>query len=48
MEEKKMEVLRKELNCLIEHGAEFEEIQRVSMKLDDCLVEYYKEKLGEE
>ena len=45
MEMKEMEILREELNQLIEQGADFLEIQKVSTKLDECLVRYYKEQL---
>ena len=40
--------MEEELNSLIEKGANVEEIQRVSLLLDECLVEYYSEKLKKE
>ena len=43
----KIENLRKELNELISKNADFSEIQNVSRKLDECIVEYYNEKLKE-
>lgn len=43
-----IEELRKELNNLIENGADFEEIQKVSFILDECLIEYYNNKLEKE
>ena len=45
MPNKKIEDLRQNLNELISKGADFSEIQRVSQLLDECLVEYYNEKL---
>lgn len=44
MVNQKIENLRKELNQLIEKGADFTEIQRVSLLLDQCVIEYYDEK----
>ena len=37
--------LREELNRLIENKADFEEIQKISRKLDECLLNYYNEKM---
>ena len=48
MPNKKINDLRDKLNNLITNGADFSEIQRVSQLLDDCLVEYYNEKLKKE
>lgn len=48
MHNKKIEDLRQKLNTLIITGADFAEIQRVSQLLDDCLVEYYNERLKKE
>lgn len=48
MPSKKIEDLRQTLNELIGKGADFSEIQRVSQLLDECLVEYYNNKLKEE
>lgn len=48
MPNKKIEELREELNRLITNQADFTEIQKVSQSLDECLVEYYTEKLKEE
>ena len=48
MPNKKINELRDKLNSLITDGADFSEIQKVSQLLDDCLVEYYNEKLKEE
>ena len=45
MENEKINILREELNKLIDMGADFEEIQKVSHRLDKCLVEYYNNKL---
>ncbi len=42
-----IEVLRKKLNDLIMGHADFEEIQKVSHELDNCVLEYYNEKLKE-
>jgi len=44
----KIEELRTKLNDLIEKGADFEDIQRTSSLLDECLIEYYHEKLEKE
>ena len=41
MTDKKIEELRIKLNSLVEQGADFEEIQKVSLLLDKCLVDYY-------
>ena len=40
--------LRDELNRLINEQADFEEIQNVSRKLDECLVNYYNSRLQRE
>ena len=45
---KKIEDLRVKLNALIEKGADFTEIQEVSVLLDECLVEYYHHQLEKE
>ena len=42
---KKINELREELNRLIHEQADFDEIQFVSQKLDECLLNYYNEKL---
>lgn len=47
MVNQKIEDLRKKLNDLIESGADFEEIKKVSCLLDECLVEFYNNKLEE-
>lgn len=43
----KIENLRQELNSLITNNANFDEIQRVSQLLDECIVEYYNDKIKE-
>ena len=43
-----IEKIREKLNELIERGADFEEIQKVSSLLDECLIEYYNKKLEKE
>ena len=48
MVEQKIEELRIQLNELIEKGADFSEIQKVSLLLDECLIEYYDNKLERE
>ena len=48
MASEKIEKLRNELNTLIQEQADFTEIQKISQLLDDCLVEYYNEKILEE
>lgn len=48
MVNKEIEKLRVNLNDLIEKGADFEEIQRVSSLLDECLIQYYNNKLEKE
>ncbi len=40
--------LREELNRLIDEQADFEKIQEISQKLDECLLEYYNEKFFRE
>lgn len=47
MVNKKINDLRDKLHSLIEKGADFEEIQKVSILLDECLIEYYNLKLEE-
>ncbi len=48
MIEEKINKLREELNRLINEKAEFEEIQKVSQKLDECVLNYYKETMERE
>lgn len=48
MVNQKIEDLRKKLNDLIESGADFEEIKKVSWLLDECLVEFYNNQLEKE
>ena len=48
MPNKRIEELREELNNLITQRADFAEIQKVSQLLDECLVEYYNEKMKKE
>lgn len=48
MPNKRIEELREELNNLISQQADFVEIQKVSQLLDECLVEYYNEKMKKE
>lgn len=43
-----IEILRDKLHKLISDHADFEEIQKASQLLDECLVEYYSNMLGEE
>ena len=45
MECEVIEDLRKKLHQLISEYADFEEIQKVSQLLDQCIVEYYSDKL---
>ena len=44
----KIEKLREELNDLIAKGANFEKIQEVSSRLDQCLIEYYEQQIEKE
>ena len=40
----KIDTLRKELDKLIENGATYEEIYKVSSALDEYIIEYYLKK----
>lgn len=48
MSDNEIEKLREKLNILIEERASFDEIQKVSQLLDECLVEYYNNRCNKE
>lgn len=48
MVNEKINILREKLHDLIEQGADFSEIQEVSVLLDECLIEYYNQKYEEQ
>ena len=45
MTKETIESLREKLDELINKNASFEEIQKVSYQLDECLVDYLEEKM---